>query len=100
MTEPERRWIAELTDDESRFLKKFLLASGSLKRLAQEYGVSYPTIRLRLDHLIDRVRRSDDNEEVDELRNTVRRLVERGELSVASARKLVKAHNKDMEKMK
>jgi hypothetical protein len=34
----------------------FILASGSLKELAQEYGISYPTVRLRLDRLIDRIK--------------------------------------------
>ena len=35
------------------FIKKFLLASGSLKEVAGLYGVTYPTVRLRLDRLID-----------------------------------------------
>ncbi len=33
-----------------------MLASGTLKDLAAEYGISYPTVRLRLDRLIDKVR--------------------------------------------
>ena len=48
----ERRWIDHLSPDDLAFLRRFLLASGTLKQLAQEYGVSYPTIRLRLDRLI------------------------------------------------
>jgi hypothetical protein len=36
-------------------LKRFLLASGTLKDLAKQYGISYPTVRLRLDRLIQKV---------------------------------------------
>ena len=46
-------WLGALAEEDLVFLKRFLLASGSLKRLAAEYGVSYPTIRVRLDRLID-----------------------------------------------
>ena len=35
-----------------KFTRKFVLTSGSLKEIPKEYGVSYPTIRLRLDKLI------------------------------------------------
>ena len=47
-------WMAELEDEDLAFIKKFLLASGSLKEVASLYGVSYPTVRLRLDRLIQK----------------------------------------------
>ena len=37
------------------FLKNFVLKSGSLKEIARLYGVSYPTVRLRLDKLIQKI---------------------------------------------
>ena len=37
------------------FVLRLVLASGSLKDLAKHYGVSYPTIRTRLDKLIERL---------------------------------------------
>jgi Domain of unknown function (DUF2089)-HTH len=49
------RWTDHLSDEDLAFLKRFLLASGTLKELASQYGVSYPTVRLRLDRLIDKV---------------------------------------------
>jgi hypothetical protein len=52
----EARWIDQLSDEDLAFLKRFLLASGTLKDLATQYGISYPTIRLRLDRLIEKVR--------------------------------------------
>lgn len=42
-------WMADLEDEDVAFIKKFILASGSLKEVAGLYGVSYPTVRLRLD---------------------------------------------------
>lgn len=48
-------WMAELEDEDLTFVKKFLLASGSLKEVASLYGVSYPTVRLRLDRLIQKI---------------------------------------------
>ena len=48
-------WIASLEDEDLAFIKKFLLASGSLKEVANQYNVTYPTVRLRLDKLIQKI---------------------------------------------
>ena len=48
-------WMADLEDQDLTFIKKFILASGSLKEVASVYGVSYPTVRLRLDRLIQKI---------------------------------------------
>ena len=53
-------WMADLDEEDVVFIRRFLLASGSLKEVAGEYGVSYPTVRLRLDRLIQKIRLSDD----------------------------------------
>ena len=55
-------WIVNLEDEDVAFIKKFLLASGSLKEMAKQYGVTYPTVRLRLDKLIQKIRINDDTE--------------------------------------
>ena len=44
------------------FIKNFILSSGSLKEIAREYDVSYPTVRLRLDKLIQKIQVADDFE--------------------------------------
>ena len=41
-------WIGHLSEEDLVFLKRFLLAGGTLKDLAAQYGISYPTVRLRL----------------------------------------------------
>lgn len=53
-------WMNGLDDEDIVFVKKFLLASGSLKEVAAQYGVTYPTVRLRLDRLIQKIRLNDD----------------------------------------
>ena len=52
-------WLAGLDEEDVSFIKNFLLASGSLKEAAALYGVSYPTVRLRLDRLIAKIRAND-----------------------------------------
>lgn len=53
-------WINNLEDEDIVFIKKFILASGSLKEIASEYNVTYPTVRLRLDRLIQKIKISED----------------------------------------
>jgi len=52
-------WIENLEDEDLNFVKKFVLASGSLKEVAALYEVTYPTVRLRLDRLIQKIQIND-----------------------------------------
>ena len=54
-------WMVNLDDEDVSFVKKFLLASGSLKEVAKQYDVTYPTVRLRLDKLIQKIQISEEN---------------------------------------
>lgn len=54
-------WMTGLEDEDIAFIKKFLQASGSLKEVARQYGVTYPTVRLRLDRLIQKIQITEDN---------------------------------------
>jgi hypothetical protein len=53
-------WLAVLDEEDLSFIKKFISSSGSLKEVANIYGVTYPTVRLRLDRLIQKIRISED----------------------------------------
>ena len=55
-------WLSNLDDEDLNFVKKFIMASGSLKEIAQLYNVTYPTVRLRLDRLIQKIELHDKNE--------------------------------------
>jgi len=53
-------WMADLEDEDIVFIKRFLQASGSLKEIAKHYDVTYPTVRLRLDKLIQKIQINED----------------------------------------
>ncbi|SET08722.1 DUF2089 family protein [[Clostridium] polysaccharolyticum] len=48
-------WMVNLESEDINFIKNFLLASGSLKEIAKQYNVTYPTVRNRLDKLIKKI---------------------------------------------
>lgn len=48
--------LAQLPTEHQRFIEIFLLAGGNLKQIAEQAGVSYPTVRSRLDKVIDALR--------------------------------------------
>ena len=89
-------WLAHLEEEDYQFIKRFLLASGSLKELAESYGVSYPTIRLRLDRLLERVKALDDDPPTDAFDAKVRSLVADGQLTTAMAKELLRVHRSVM----
>ncbi len=53
-------WMENLDDEDMAFIRRFLLASGSLKQVATQYGVTYPTVRLKLDKLIQKIKLSEN----------------------------------------
>jgi hypothetical protein len=44
--------LARLSTDEQKFILDFVKSSGSLKVMAQQLGLSYPTVRNLLDDII------------------------------------------------
>lgn len=57
------QWFLALEPEDAAFLKNFVLKSGSLKEIAKLYEVSYPTVRLRLDKLIQKIELNEQKEE-------------------------------------
>ena len=57
------KWLTELDAADLAFMKQFILASGSLKQLAKVYGISYPTVRSRLDQLIAKINAAETHED-------------------------------------
>ena len=86
-------WMAELEDEDLTFIKKFLLASGSLKEVASLYGVSYPTVRLRLDRLIQKIQLT-ENAEADPYISLVKRLAVDDKLDFDTAKLLIQSYKK------
>lgn len=56
--------LSRLEPEEQRFAELFVLASGSLKQMADLLGVSYPTVRSRLDKLIAHLKEEQARDEV------------------------------------
>ena len=89
-------WIAELADEDLAFIKKFILASGSLKEVASVYGVSYPTVRLRLDRLIQKIKLT-ETAEADPYVSLVKRLAVDDKLDFDTAKILITEYRKTKE---
>ena len=88
-TSPRKSWIEFLEEEDLAFLKRFLLSSGSLKSLAEAYGVSYPTVRLRLDRLIAKIQVFDAQKIEDDFERQLRALYAEGKLDAAVFKKLL-----------
>ena len=85
-------WLSVFDDEDLQFLRRFLLCSGSLKALAEEYGVSYPTVRARLDRLIGKVEAIEDPRVKDPFERQLRVLVADAKIPSALAKELLDAH--------
>ena len=91
-------WMAELEEEDVAFLKNFLLCSGSLKEIAGLYGVTYPTVRLRLDRLIQKIKLSEDTA-ADPYIGLIKRLTVNEKLDFDTAKVLISAYKKAKEEL-
>ena len=89
-------WMSKLEEEDMAFIRRFLLASGSLKEVAGEYGVSYPTVRLRLDRLIQKIRLADDRA-ADPYVALIKRLAVNDKIDFEAAKLLIQAYRKQKE---
>jgi hypothetical protein len=86
VTEAQGHPLLTLPREDLDLIAELVLRSGSIKDLADAYGVSYPTIRLRLDRVIERLSTAVKGKAPDPVNELLARLVERGELSASGAR--------------
>jgi hypothetical protein len=89
------RWIEFLSDEDRTFVKRFILTSGSLKELAAAYGVTYPTVRLRLDGLIEKIKVFDKNDNADDYERLLRGLYAEGRFDASTFRQLLKHYQQE-----
>ncbi len=90
-------WLNALDDEDLNFLKRFVIASGSLKELARVYGVSYPTVRLRLDRLIQKIQVIDEAAEFSPFERKLRLLLADGAISAATFKTLLEAYEQEIQ---
>ena len=83
-------WFGELSDEDREFVRRFLLSSGSLRDdLAELYGVSYPTIRIRLDRVIEKAKAADASQSADPMERKIRVLVADGTIDASVGKQLL-----------
>jgi len=91
-----RAWTLGLSDEDLMFVKRFVKASGSLKELAASYGISYPTVRLRLDRLIQKIELLDDHRPASAFERRLRALYADGRIDLDSLKSLLSAHEQEL----
>ena len=87
-------WMENLEEEDITFIKNFMLVSGSLKDMAAKYDVTYPTVRLRLDRLIDRIKMTDD-QEAEPYVKLIKRLALEDRLDFETAKLLISEYKKE-----
>lgn len=93
-------WMKNLDDEDMIFIKRFILASGSLKEVAKLYGVTYPTVRVRLNKLIDKIKLAEDKTDNDEFVELIKRYVIDEDIEFDVAKNLITEYKKIKEKSK
>ena len=88
-------WFFNLEKEEQEFLKRFILASGSLKQLAKEYEVSYPTVRIRVDKIIEKIKLSDNNRDTFEI--NIMQMVIDEKISLDSSKEIIRKHKESID---
>lgn len=95
--ETMKTWIDQLDSEDLAFMKRFVLASGSLKEMARVYAVSYPTVRLRLDRLIQKIQLIDEAQGTSPFELKLRTKLADGKIDTETFRELMKTHLEELE---
>jgi hypothetical protein len=80
--------LLRLSPEDQDFVLAFVLSSGSLKEMGAQLGLSYPTVRNRLNDLIQRLSAESDNRE--QKRRDILDALASGELTVKEANRKLK----------
>ena len=85
--------FALLSPEHLELLRLFLRMRGNLKDVERHLGVSYPTVRLRMENLFKALG-YDDQPEVKTERSEILEMLEKGEISPAEAKSRLQAIKK------
>ncbi len=96
-SEKNDHWTDLLSEEDQAFVKRFVLASGSLKEMAEAYGISYPTVRLRLDRLIAKIQVLDDQRITSAFERILRTQYAEGKIDINTLKLLLSAHREELE---
>jgi hypothetical protein len=90
-------WILALEQEDVTFLKNFVLKSGSLKEISKLYDVSYPTVRLRLDKLIQKIEMNDKQED-EPFPTFIKGLAVDSRIDIGTAKIIIEKYRQEKEK--
>lgn len=81
-------WFLELNTEDQEFVKQLVLSSGSLKQLAKIYDVSYPTVRTRLNMVIQTINLI-DSKQANSFEGRVMKMVIAEKISLDVAKEII-----------
>ena len=85
--------LAQLAVEDQVFVVAFVRCHGSIKRMEKSFGVSYPTIKNRLNRIADQLEFVEISQAED--RSKILSMLETGKISAAEAIELLKGHNEE-----
>ncbi len=86
---------ARLDGEQTKFLETFLKCRGMLNSMERELGISYPTVRSRLDSLLDAldlkpIKEDAKQGKLNEKKKKILDLLEKGEITAEEAKTRIK----------
>lgn len=83
--------MAALNEEQLRFVETFIKVRGSMKEMERELGISYPTVRNRLEQIVEAMGyekedlNADMTQRIEERRKEILARLARGEISTMEA---------------
>ena len=82
--------FCQLTAEQQEFVEVFLASRGNIKEVERLLGISYPTVRSRLDQIIEALGYRVEYQETDSHRKDILKALSDGEITAEEAIKLLK----------
>ena len=80
--------VMSLSEEEQSFVELFVLSSGSLKEMAKLLGITYPTVRSKLDQIISNMKEEIDKR--DDYKTEILEKVNQGKITAEKAAEIIK----------
>lgn len=81
--------FCKLNDEQKNFVELFLKNRGNIKEIEKELGISYPTVRGKLENVIEALGYSTKPEEIKVDKKEILRRLDNGEITTEEALKLL-----------
>ena len=82
--------FCQLTTEQREFIEVFLASRGNIKEVERFFGISYPTVRSRLDQIIETLGYRVEYAESESQRKDILKALNEGEITAEEAIKLLK----------